>query len=172
MKNKKVFLTGEKNVGKSFCINEIIKECQLSTCGFQTLPFYEQGIRKGFYLHAFIDVEENDQRFSIQYDTYNEVIPGIFDTFGTEILRKSRQLPSHVLILDEIGRLEKDEQLFLSELKKSIAEKRDIFGVLKKCEIQYIQEIKMRDDVVILDFDKLSYQDIKASAKRIWEDRS
>lgn len=30
----------------------------------------------------------------------------------------------------------------------------------------------MRDDVVILDFDKLSYQDIKASAKRIWEDRS
>ena len=76
------------------------------------------------------------------------------------------------MILDEIGRLEKDEQLFLSELKKSIAEKRDIFGVLKKCEIQYIQEIKMRDDVVILDFDKLSYQDIKASAKRIWEDRS
>ena len=71
MKNKKVFLTGEKSVGKSFCINEIIKECQLSTCGFQTLPFYEQGIRKGFYLHAFVDVEETNQRFSIQHDTYN-----------------------------------------------------------------------------------------------------
>ena len=171
MKNRKVFLTGEKGVGKSFCINEIIKECRLSTCGFQTLPFYEQGIRQGFYLHALVDICQNDQRFSIQHDTYNEVIPGVFDTFGSMILRKSRTLSSHVLILDEIGRLEKEECLFLSELEKSIAEQRDIFGVLKKCELQYIQDIKKRQDVIVLDFDQQSYADIKKIAKRIWEDK-
>ena len=40
----KIFLTGEKGVGKSTCIQEIIKECQISVCGFMTLPFYEENI--------------------------------------------------------------------------------------------------------------------------------
>ena len=172
MKNKKIFLTGDKGVGKSTCINEIIKECQLSTCGFQTLPFYEHGIRTGFYLHALLPIEENDQRFSIQHDGWNETIPGVFDDFGVTVLKRSMQQKDHVLIMDEIGRLEKKETLFIDTLFQSLEECKNILGVLKKCEIQYIQEIKMRDDVVILDFDKLSYQDIKASAKRIWEDRS
>ena len=169
MKNRKVFLTGEKGVGKSTCINEIIKECQLSTCGFQTLPFYEKGIRQGFYMHALVDVEQNDRRFSIQHDTYNEVIPGVFDSFGTEVLKKSKALPQHVFILDEIGRLEKDEHIFLTTLHQCLDEKRDIFGVLKKCEIQYIQAIKKRKDVLIFDFDHYTYEEIKDSVMHIWE---
>lgn len=59
----KIFLTGEKGIGKSTCINEIIKECVLSVSGFQTLPFYEDNTRKGFYMHALIDIDRNDVMF-------------------------------------------------------------------------------------------------------------
>ena len=45
----KVFLTGRIQCGKSTCIKQLIEECSLAVCGFQTLPFYEQGIRLGLY---------------------------------------------------------------------------------------------------------------------------
>lgn len=102
MKNKKIFLTGEKDVGKSTMIKEIIKECQLSICGFQTLPFYENEVRTGFYMHSLLDIPCNDQRFSIQHDGWNETIPGIFDSFGSAVLKQCLLYQDRVLILDEI----------------------------------------------------------------------
>ena len=74
----KIFLTGQKQIGKSTCIQECIRECHKSVCGFLTLPFYEEQRRAGFYLHALHAMEHNDQRFSMQYETWNEVIPGVF----------------------------------------------------------------------------------------------
>ena len=72
----KIFLTGQKQIGKSTCIQECIRECHKSVCGFLTLPFYEEQRRAGFYLHALHAMEHNDQRFSMQHETWNEVIPG------------------------------------------------------------------------------------------------
>lgn len=168
MKNKKIFLTGEKDVGKSTCIKEIIEECQLSTCGFQTLPFYEQTIRTGFFLHSLLDIEGNDQRFSIQHAGWNETIPNVFDTFGTDVLKQSLLHKDRVLILDEIGRLEKDEKEYLTLLHTCIDEFSNILGVLKKCEIQYIQEIKARNDIILFDFDDKSYAQIKSEILNLW----
>lgn len=161
----KIFLTGEKGVGKSTCINEIIKECRISVSGFQTLPFYENGIRKGFYMHALLDRRENDVLFSIQHETYNEVIPNIFNTFGVSVLEKSMQKKDTYLIMDEIGHLEKNDYTYLKILKNCILNFDNIIGVLKKCEIQYIKDIKDQDDVIILDFDHLSYEEIKNKLK-------
>ena len=45
----KIFLTGQKQIGKSTCIQECIRECHKSVCGFLTLPFYEEQRRAGFY---------------------------------------------------------------------------------------------------------------------------
>lgn len=167
----KIFLTGEKDVGKSTCINEIMKECVLSVSGFQTLPFYENGIRKGFYMHALLEREENDIMFSIQHETYNEVIPNIFNTFGVNVLKESMQKKDTYLILDEIGYLEKNEYKYLKILEDCIHNFDNIIGVLKKCEIQYIKDIKARDDVIILDFDQLSYEQIKNKLKAYVEEK-
>ena len=100
----KIFLTGQKQIGKSTCIQECIRECHKSVCGFLTLPFYEEQRRAGFYLHALHAMEHNDQRFSMQHETWNEVIPGVFNSFGTQLLKQARKLQEHILILDEIGR--------------------------------------------------------------------
>ena len=89
----KIFLTGQKQIGKSTCIRTFLEQHKFPVCGFCTLPIYEEGKRAGFCLHALIEVEKNDRQFSIQHDTYNEVIPGIFDGFGCEILKKSLEYP-------------------------------------------------------------------------------
>lgn len=162
----KIFLTGGIGVGKSTCIKQIIEECLISVCGFQTLPFYGEGKRLGFYLHALVDIEEQDVRFSIQHDTYNEVIPHVFDTYGVSILEESRKYPEKVMILDEIGRLERNDAIFLKTLWECIENHPNIIGVLKKCEIQYIQEIAARKDVIVYDLDACLFADVKAEIKR------
>ena len=88
----KVFLTGRIQCGKSTCIKQLIEECSLAVCGFQTLPFYEQGIRLGFYMHALWENPYNDVRFSIQHPTYNEVIPQVFDQFGVAVLQQKQKV--------------------------------------------------------------------------------
>ena len=122
----KVFLTGRIQCGKSTCIKQLIEECSLAVCGFQTLPFYEQGIRLGFYMHALWENPYNDVRFSIQHPTYNEVIPQVFDQFGVAVLQHARQFlienqqQKPVLIVDEIGRLEQEEKAYLKLLQDSM----------------------------------------------------
>lgn len=156
----KIFLTGDKGVGKSTCINEIIKECVISVSGFQTLPFCEHGIRTGFMMHALYPRKDNDVRFSIQRETCNETIPGIFDTFGVAILKESMRVQHDVIILDEIGYLEHDEKRYLAALKNVIDHHDNIIGVLRKYEIQYIVDIRNRSDIILLDFDRYSYDEI------------
>ena len=157
----KIFLTGQKQIGKSTCIQECIRELHKSVCGFVTLPFYEGTRRSGFYLHALHAMENNDQRFSIQHETWNEVIPGVFDTFGKELLIQAKAYENRILILDEIGHLEQNEEHYLKTLLEVIDKFPNILGVLKKYDIQYIHEIAAREDVTVLDLDKESYEDVK-----------
>ena len=162
----KVFLTGRIQCGKSTCIKQLIEECSLAVCGFQTLPFYEQWIRLGFYMHALWENPYNDVRFSIQHPTYNEVIPQVFDQFGVAVLQHARQFlienqqQKPVLIVDEIGRLEQEEKAYLKLLQDSIAKAQNVLGVLKKCEVQYIQAIAARKDVQVFDLDVMSYDEV------------
>ena len=128
----KIFLTGQKQIGKSTCIGTFLEKSQMQACGFQTLPVYENGKRIGFCIHALVEMEDNDRRFSIQHDTYNEVIPGVFDSFGCQVLEKSMEYPSRILILDEIGVLEREEAAYLELLNRRCVLHEQVLGVLKR----------------------------------------
>lgn len=156
----KIFLTGSINSGKSHMITSLQKELQFPVCGFLTLPFYKNGKREGFYMHSLVPVENNDIPFAIQQVNNCKVIPNIFNVFGFTVLRESLKYSNHVMILDEIGRLEKEEMIFLEQLKEVIEKHRFIIGVLKKTTLQYIQEIQNRKDVIVYDLDKESYEDV------------
>lgn len=161
LKYMKIFLTGQKQIGKSTCIRECVEECHVSICGFQTLPYMVDGKRMGFYLHALHDMDQKDVLFSKQHETWNEVIPNVFDTYGVSLLEKASTYTDHVMILDEIGHLERNDELYVEKLLEVVDKFPNILGVLKKYEIQYIRRIASREDVVVLDLDTLSYEDAK-----------
>ena len=79
-----------------------------------TLPFYEENKRVGFMLHALVDREINDVRFSKQ----KEVISNVFNSFGVEVLKECLHYRNRFLILDEIGFLEQNEKAYLAQLKR------------------------------------------------------
>ncbi len=157
----KIFLTGQKQIGKSTCIQDCIRECHKSVCGFWTLPFYEGQRHAGFYMHALHDMKENNQRFSIQRDGWNEVIPGVFNSFGVSLLKQAQKYENRILILDEIGHLERAESIYIDTLLDSIDKFPNMLGVLKKYDIQYIHEIAAREDVTVFDLDVEAVEDVK-----------
>ena len=50
LKYMKIFLTGQKQIGKSTCIRECVEECHVSICGFQTLPYMVDGKRMHYMI--------------------------------------------------------------------------------------------------------------------------
>lgn len=164
----KVFLTGQKQIGKSTCIRTFLERNKIPVCGFQTLPVYEEGRRTGFCMHAFVDIAGNDRVFSVQHDTYNEVIPEVFDGFGCEVLQKSMELPGHMLVLDEIGVLEKDETAYLSMLKEAVHTHRNVVGVLKKKEAAHNDWLLHDPQIRIIDLDEVSFAEALGLLERSW----
>jgi len=160
----KIFITGAKGSGKSTLVQTIIQEQQLQVSGFLTLPLYENGNRIGFYFHSLIPVQQNDQRFSIQETTSNRTIAGIFDHLGVECLTNSQG--NAYIVMDEIGYLEHDENSYLSSLTQTIDKNPNIIGVLRKCDIQYICQIRQRKDILLIDLDTISFMDAKAMINR------
>jgi len=57
-----LFLTGEKQVGKSTLLRQLIELKKLDCSGFETRAFYLDGERRGFTLHGRVDLPpyEND----------------------------------------------------------------------------------------------------------------
>ena len=76
-------------------------------------------------------------------------------------MEKASTYTDHVMILDEIGHLERNDELYVEKLLEVVDKFPNILGVLKKYEIQYIRRIASREDVVVLDLDTLSYKDVK-----------
>lgn len=157
----KVFLTGSKQIGKSTLIQKFIHENQIPCSGYVTLPYFEKGERVGFYLHSLVEMERNDVVFSHG----KQVVKGVFDDFGVEILKHSN---SGLLILDEIGFLERDEKLYLDTLIKKIKEYPDVLGVCRKIDISYIEEIKHLSDVIVYDLDHCDFKEVKKDIEMLW----
>ena len=76
-----LFLTGEKQVGKSTLLRELIRREGLSCGGFETRPLTADGVRRGFLLHSLLPMPpyENDcvisvrlgERRSVDYSPHN-----------------------------------------------------------------------------------------------------
>lgn len=157
----KVFLTGSKQIGKSTLIQKFIQENQVPCSGYITLPYFEKDERIGFYLHSLVSLERNDILFSHG----KQVVKGVFDDFGVEILEHSN---SGLLILDEIGFLERDERKYLDVLIKKIKEYPNVLGVCRKIDISYIEEIKHLPEVIVYDLDHCDFEEVKKAIETLW----
>lgn len=161
----KVFLTGNRGAGKSTTIQRFIHNNQIECTGFVTLPYYDdQKNRIGFCFHSLADLSKNDVPFSIQ----KEVIPHVFSTFGIEILEASTH---GLVILDEIGFLEKDEKEYLEKIEDLLNSDLSILGVLRKCELEHIQKIKGRKDVVVFDLDVIDPEEVYNQLLKMWKEK-
>lgn len=150
---KNIFIMGEKGIGKSTLINKLIEEINLEISGFKTLPYEIEDQRMGFYLKGLVETSDfiNNRPISIQ-DSEISCIPitETFETLGVEVLRKSLKDSHPVIVMDELGRLERMAEKFNQEVYKALDSHKMVIGVLQQASIPLLEAIKQREDTLVL----------------------
>ena len=150
---KHLFLTGEKQVGKSTLLRRLITEKRLDCTGFETRAFYLDNARRGFTLHGRIEMPpyENDCICCARVGEKKSlpVLP-VFEENGVAILQKSLASPSAFILMDELGRLERQADAFIAQIYACLDSQKRVLGVLQKCSSEHVETIARRDDVTVL----------------------
>ena len=150
---KHLFLTGDKQVGKSTLLRKLIEVKQWDCSGFETRAFYLDQERRGFTLHGRVDLPpyENDCICCARVGEKRSVpVLPVFEENGVNILKTSLNSPAPFILMDELGRLEKQADAFIYQVFACLDSQKRILGVLQKCSSEHVEAISRREDVTVL----------------------
>ena len=148
-----LFLTGARQVGKSTLLRALIARESLACAGFETKPLCVDGERRGFIMHGLVPMPPfvNDCVISVRLGERRAVpVLPAFEENGVEILRRSLASDAPFLLMDELGRLERDATAFATQVKACLDSSKRVLGVLQRCDAPLMAEIATREDVLIL----------------------
>ena len=148
-----IFLTGEKQVGKSTLWQRLISRRQLRCAGFETRLLTLDGQRRGFLLHGRVDMDpaSNDCIVSVRTGPRKSVpVLDVFNENGVEILRRSLDSDAPFLLMDELGKLERQAEAFCNQVRLCLGSEKRVLGVLQQCDSPLVREISQRSDVTLL----------------------
>lgn len=154
-----ILITGKRNVGKSTLVHTIIKELNLFYCGFITIPYlhYENGKS-----YKMVDIRTNEFKPISTFDgEKNKGIPEAFSTFGVDCLLRAMQDDSQVVVMDELGRFERLNEDFIDQVNVVLSSSKTVLAVLKAEDIDYLNQIKKRNDCRVFDLDIISFKEAK-----------
>ena len=147
-----IFLTGPVNIGKTSVIQSVLYQLNVEIDGFYTEAFTYKNKVLGFIMKHYKNENEpfiiglKDSPFSCQPLTEH------FDRYGLELLSGISNT-SEVVIMDELGILEKDAINYQEEILKILDSKKFVLGVIKNKENSFLNEIRNRPDVMLIDVD-------------------
>lgn len=149
-----IFLTGEKQVGKSTLLRKLIDRRALECTGFETRAFYLEGERRGFTLHGRVQMPpyENDCVVCARVGERKSVpVLPVFEENGVRMLTLSLNAPAPFLLMDELGRLERQAPAFCAQVLACLDSGKRVLGVLQRCDAPLVQAIAAREDVTLID---------------------
>lgn len=152
-RRKHIFLTGEKQVGKSTLLNKLIDRCGIVHSGFRTQPLMMNGERKGFMLHGYVPlpVWEQDAVISVRLAQRMTVpVPEAFRANGVSILSASRESNAPFILMDELGRLESGVPEFCQAVLDTLDGDKRVIGVLQQCDAPLVSAVAARSDVLVV----------------------
>lgn len=165
---KNIFLTGDRNIGKStiiYKVKNMLKEEGLGFCGFETLPYTENGKLVGFYIESVKNPGSKGTVFKRMIGKcigYRKAI-GFTETFeeiGVKILEESLGRQNDIIIMDELGILEKDALCFQRLVKDALSSKQIVLGVIKLKSSPFLDSIRNRKDVEVLEVNMQNRSDL------------
>lgn len=154
MLRRHIFLTGARQVGKSTILRGLMKRRGLDCAGFETQPFYIGDERRGFTLHGRVDMPpyENDCIVCVRVGERRSVpVLPVFEENGVDILKRSLESESPWLLMDELGRLERDAARFCAQVLACLDSDKRVLGVLQTCDAPLVCAVRAREDVSVIE---------------------
>lgn len=129
-----VFLTGEKQIGKSRALRRAAEELGLPVAGFRTRFLTRERGSSALYMVPAMQEELLDEAHIVARleDGRMHGLTERFDTLGVQLLREARQQAGALILMDECGHLEKNALSFQAEIRACLDGKNPVLGVLRK----------------------------------------
>lgn len=149
---KNLFLTGEIGVGKSTLLKKLIEKINTSIGGYVT----ERVIDNNTLKYNLISLYDGTEEYSISQMPLNKhsnnpkVFLSSFNEGVFSILEKSFY-ERNVVIMDELGFMESKAYRFQDIVFKLLDSSNAVIGVLKKRDCEFLNNIRSRKDVVIIE---------------------
>lgn len=149
-----LFLTGEKQVGKTTLLNRLLVRWGLSVAGYRTQPFEIHGQVKGHCLVSLLPTWPDSENYVpcvIRLDDRRcvGVLPA-FDQNGAAMLESSRKSGAGLILMDELGRVERDALLFAKQVELCLGGKIPVVGVMQKGSFPLKEAIAAREDTRVV----------------------
>lgn len=147
---KNLFLTGNIRVGKTTILKHILEKVDVSIGGYITDRSYQDNIRKFTALSLY----DNVSAFNIAKVDRNTFDKEIYlDTFKihlVSLIEKSMKYRD-IVVLDELGFMEDSISPFKKQIFSLLDSSTPVFGIIKKYDCDFLNSIRDRNDVIILE---------------------
>jgi len=165
-----LLITGKPSCGKTTLIKELvriipkkrgffteeIRESQ-ERLGFKVVTF---GGEKSVFAHKDFNTPFKVSKYKVDIEAFNKV--------AVKELKESIKDTSSIVIIDELGKMELFSQEF-KEIVKEVFEKKQVLGTISLFKDPFLEKIKIKDDVCILNLSRQNFGEVKKEAKLILE---
>lgn len=148
-----LFLTGEKQVGKSTLWRAVLADRPHT--GFETRPFDIDGVKRGYIFHSLTPLPpgENDCPCVLRVGEKRHIaVLPVFEGAAVASLTQALTAPEPFILMDEIGKAERDAAAFAEAVKTCLADMRHhVLGVLQRGDAPLQRFIRECPDVRLLE---------------------
>ncbi len=129
-----VFLTGDRQIGKSRAVRAASEALGRPLAGFWTRFLTRERGSSSLYMVP-ADREElldEEHMVAVLEDGRMRALTERFDTLGVQLLREARACLGRLILMDECGHLERNALLFQREIRLCLDGENPVLGVLRK----------------------------------------
>lgn len=159
----RIIVTGSKGSGKSTLCHNIIKALNWKAGGFMTHPVIKDGLRIGFDLFPLengLSVTPGFPLARIKPSGKFQINSEAFDSIGIKAIERGLKGDNDCMIIDEIGRFEKNNISFLNTVWQAILQNQTpVLVVLKKENLPFNQKVWELSEGIHVDLDLITREE-------------
>lgn len=150
MIKRHVLLTGEIGAGKSTVLRRTLALLDVRAGGIETYSPEPRGVLpKRLFLRAYGSEETGAYLCTLPQGDRGAVLHGFNET--ASVLLAQAQKSAELIVIDEIGRLEREALAYHEALRACLDGSRPVLGVIRRHKADWADWIRAREDVLLLE---------------------